>query len=78
VGEYLKKKFVKSQQVEQACLDLLCSVEFYRLKFAEIECFACFLGEKYSEDDLIFYLFTRAILEKTLAIEIYNEPSKKI
>jgi hypothetical protein len=60
----LRKKFVKNTVVEQNCLDLLCSVEFYRIKYPEIECFASFLNEKYSEDDLIFYLFVRAILEK--------------
>lgn len=54
--------------VSQHSLDILFSTEHYKKENKDIEIFAKFLNEEYESEDLIFYLFVRASIEKELKI----------
>lgn len=41
------------------------------MKSIAVDIFREFLSEKYSNEDLIFFLFVRNILEKNIGVDIY-------
>ena len=57
-----------SKIVDQTCWDLLFNIHKYRQQYLEIELFARFLKEHYSYDDLLFFLYVRNVISKTLNI----------
>lgn len=76
--EFLINKYVKKNLVDQHALDMLMSVEFYKLKFKEIEIFYKFLNEEYDADDLIFFLFVRSCIEKEMKIMFIEKAREEI
>lgn len=56
---------------------LLLTLQFYENKIKDVGIFVNFLSEKYENDDLIYYLFIRAVTQRILIKEFYYE-SKKV
>ncbi|EAS01770.2 hypothetical protein TTHERM_00564160 (macronuclear) [Tetrahymena thermophila SB210] len=77
VYETIKKKSKQQKQLEQQLVNLLVSVEFYSQKQPEIKLFQQFLQQNYDDDDLIFFLFARAISEKVVGVEFYQQITQK-
>ncbi|KAL4437923.1 hypothetical protein ABPG74_001094 [Tetrahymena malaccensis] len=77
VYETIKKKSKQQKQLEQQIVNLLVSVEFYSQKQPEIKLFQQFLQQNYDDDDLIFFLFARAISEKVVGLEFYQQITQK-
>lgn len=70
IVNYYKKKHKNNKiNVQQGCQDLVCSLEFHRKDMTEADLFANFLTQKYDTRDLVFYLYTRCLLEKELGIK---------
>ena len=57
-----------SKIVDQTCWDMLYNIHKYRQQYLEVELFARFLKEHYSYDDLLFFLYVRNVISKTLNI----------
>ena len=62
--------------VEQTCWDLLYNSQFYRNDFLEVEIFMRFLQEFYDQDDLLFFLYVRAVVARTLHISFKRRWAK--
>ncbi|KAL4487517.1 hypothetical protein ABPG72_007037 [Tetrahymena utriculariae] len=77
IYETIKKKSKQQKQLEQQIVNLLVSVEFYSQKQPEIKLFQQFLQQNYDDDDLIFFLFARAISEKVVGLEFYQQITSK-
>jgi hypothetical protein len=58
--------------VDSICWDLLYSIHSYRQDYLEIEIFARFLQEYYDHNDLLFFLFVRNVITKSLHINWKN------
>jgi len=54
--------------VDQTCWDILYNIHLYRQDYLEVELFARFLKEHYDYDDLLFFLYVRSVISKTLNI----------
>lgn len=54
--------------VDQTCWDMLYNIHLYRQDYLEVELFARFLKEHYDYDDLLFFLYVRSVISKTLNI----------
>lgn len=59
-------------------MDLASSVEFHRAELAEADAFAGFLSEVYDSKELIFYLYNRSLLEKSLKLNFSNITEEEI
>ena len=53
---------------DQTCWDLLCNIDRNYKDFLEIETFRYFLQEKFGEEDLLFFLYLRSIISKSLKV----------
>lgn len=70
ISEFFKKKFKNNKkQIQQGCQDLVSSLEYHRKEMIEADLFANFLTQKYDTRDLVFFLYTRCLLEKELDIK---------
>eukprot|EP01040_Poterioochromonas_malhamensis_P007297 gene7297-7873_t len=58
--------------VDQTCWDLLFSADYYRNDYLECELFARFLQEFYDHNDLLFYLYVRSVIAKSLHVNFKN------
>jgi hypothetical protein len=74
---YYQNKFKKKNMVDQACFDLIASVEQHRLNNDEIHLFYLFFTLEYSLKELLFFLYVRGCAEKELAILIHKIPSSQ-
>ena len=54
--------------VDQFCWDLLYNAHIYRRDFLEMEIFMRFVQEFYDNDDLLFFLYARSVVAKTLRL----------
>ena len=62
--------------VEQTCWDLLFNAQRYRSDYLEVEVFMRFLQEFYDQDDLLFFLYVRAVVARTLHISFKRRWAK--
>ena len=62
--------------VDQTCWDLLFNAQRYRSDFLEVEVFMRFLQEFYDQDDLLFFLYVRAVVARTLHISFKRRWAK--
>lgn len=62
--------------VDQTCWDFLYNAERYRSDYLEIEIFLRFLQEFYDQDDLLFFLYVRAVVARTLHISFKRRWAK--
>lgn len=78
VYKYIQKKHNYSHKaIDEFCVNLLLSLEFYKTKSICIDIFIDFLSEKATSEDLVFFLFVRNIIEKHIAVDIYQEKINK-
>jgi hypothetical protein len=62
--------------VDQTCWDLLYNANKYRTDYLEVEIFMRFLQEFYDQDDLLFFLYVRSVVAKTLHISFKRRWAK--
>jgi hypothetical protein len=62
--------------VDQTCWDFLYNAVRYRSEFLEVEIFLRFLQEFYDQDDLLFFLYVRAVVARTLNISFKRRWAK--
>ncbi|MCQ2816002.1 MAG: hypothetical protein MJ252_01940 [archaeon] len=63
-------KYQKKTTIDQKSLDFIISVDYYSYEvgYKDIQIFAKFLNEEYSREELLFFLFIRALIEQLLGI----------
>lgn len=64
-----KKHKNNKKFMQQSVQDLICSIEYHRKNWTEADLFANFLSQKYDTRDLVFFLYTRCLLEKEIGIK---------
>jgi hypothetical protein len=72
VAMYLNEKLKTKAVAHQRAADLVRSVETLRKECLAVELFGKFLGEVYSTRELIFFLYTRAQIEKEMDLRFTN------
>jgi hypothetical protein len=75
VFEYYEDKFKKKQLIDQNCMNLVNSVNYYKTEYDDIRIFSNFLDEQFNFEDIMFFLFLRANIEKELKI-LFIEKAK--
>lgn len=71
--EFISNKYAKKILVDQNSMNILLSVEHFKSENDEIRIFSLFLGEIYTIEDLLFFLFTRANIEKELRLSFIEK-----
>lgn len=74
---FFQNKFKKKNMIDQACFDLIASMEQHRLTNDEVHLFYLFFTLEYSLKELLFFLYVRSLAEKELAILIHKLPSSQ-
>lgn len=75
VFEFYEDKFKKKQLIDQNCMNLVNSVNYYKTEYDDIRIFSNFLDEQFNFEDIMFFLFLRANIEKELKI-LFIEKAK--
>ena len=68
VAQWFQSKYVQRKAVIRWSVDFINSLEAFCRSYTEVQVFTKFLTEQYDRDDLVFFLFLRANLEKELKI----------
>jgi hypothetical protein len=66
VVDFFSKRYGLRSLVDQGCWDLLFNMHAQRKQYLEVEVFARFLEEFYDQDDLLFFLYVRSVVQKML------------
>ena len=78
VYNFLKNKNINKISIDKMCMNFLCSLEYYKSKYEEINNFSYFLSEYYNNDDLIFFLFIRNCIEKEIGLNFIEKAEDDI
>ena len=78
VYNFLKNKNINKISIDKMCMNFLCSLEYYKSKYEEINNFSYFLSEYYNNDDLIFFLFVRNCIEKEIGLNFIEKAEDDI
>lgn len=78
VYNFLKNKNINKISIDRMCMNFLCSLEYYKSKYEEINNFSYFLSEYYNNDDLIFFLFIRNCIEKEIGLNFIEKAEDDI
>ena len=70
---FICSKFSKKKFVDEYCMNLMISTEFYQTQNDDIRIFSNFLSGKYGLEDLLFFLFLRNLIEKELNISFLDK-----
>ena len=73
VFQFLQDKFGLSHLVLQACYDFMYNIEKMLEHFPQVEAFAFFMRELWEEDDLLFYLHLRNLLQSEFGISLKSK-----
>ena len=73
VFEFIVNKYAKKQLIDQTCMNILLSTEYFKNNNEDIRLFSDFLNENYNKDDIIFFLFLRSNIEKNLGVSILEK-----
>ena len=73
IFEFIVNKYAKKQLIDQTCMNILLSLEYFKLNFEDIKLFSNFLNENYNNEDLLFFLFLRSNIEKNLGVSILEK-----
>ena len=73
VYDFICTKFNKKKFIDEFCMNLMTSTDFYQVQNDDIRIFAYFLNGKYGLGDLFFFLFLRNIIEKELNISFLDK-----
>ena len=63
---FIRSKSNQKKFVDEYCMNLMLSTEFYQNQNDDIRIFSNFLSGKYGIGDLLFFLFLRNLIEKEL------------
>ncbi|KAM3146273.1 hypothetical protein pb186bvf_001618 [Paramecium bursaria] len=74
--DFFFKKIKQKERANQQIINFLGSVEMYCQKYKQIGQFKQFL-KNYRVDSVTFYLFLRAVVQKTINIQFYHPLRKK-
>ena len=70
IFEFYKKKHKGNKKnINQSWQDLISSIDYHKRNSTEAGLFASFLSQKYDTRDLVFFLYTRCLLEKELGVK---------
>ena len=78
VYNFLKNKNINKISIDKMCMNFLCSLEYYKSKYEEINNFSYFLSEYYNNDDLIFFLFIRNCIENEIGLSFIEKAEDEI
>ena len=70
---FICSKINKKKFVDEYCMNLMLSTEFYQNQNDDIRIFSNFLSGKYGIGDLLFFLFLRNLIEKELNISFLDK-----
>ena len=73
IYDFILNKFKKKQFVDQNCMNLMLTTEFFQSQYEDIRIFSNLLSGKYNTEDLIFFLFLRNNVEKELGISFLEK-----
>ena len=73
VFEFIVNKYAKKQLIDQTCMNILLSLEYFKINYEDIRLFSDFLNENYNNEDFIFFLFLRSNIEKNLGVSILEK-----
>ena len=71
--DFIFNKYKKKQFVDQNCMNMMLTTEFFQGQYEDIRIFSNFLSGKYNIEDLLFYLFLRNNVEKELGISFLEK-----
>ena len=71
--DFIFNKFKKKQFVDQNCMNIMMTIDFYQGQYEDIRIFSNFLSGKYNTEDLLFFLFLRNNIEKELGISFLEK-----
>ena len=73
VYDFICSKFNKKKFIDEYCMNLMLSTEFYQNQYEDIRIFSYFLSGKYGIGDVLFFLFLRNNIEKELNISFLDK-----
>ena len=73
VYDFISSKFNKKKFIDEYCMNLMLTTEFFQAQYEDIRMFSYFLSGKYNFDDLLFFLFLRNNIEKELNISFLDK-----
>ena len=73
IFEFIVNKYAKKQLIDQTCMNILLSLEYFKINYEDIRLFSDFLNENYNNEDFIFFLFLRSNIEKNLGVSILEK-----
>ena len=73
IFEFIVNKYAKKQLIDQTCMNILLSLEYFKINYEDIRLFSDFLNENYNNEDLLFFLFLRSNIEKNLGVSILEK-----
>ena len=60
VFEFIVNKWAKKQLIDQTCMNILLSLEYFKINYEDIRLFSDFLNENYNNEDFYsFYFFVQ-------------------
>ena len=71
--DFIFNKYKKKQFVDQNCMNIMITVDFFQGQYEDIRIFSNFLSGKYNTEDLLFYLFLRNNIEKEFGISFLEK-----
>ena len=73
VYDFICSKFTKKKFIDEYCMNLMITTEFYQNQYEDIRIFSYFLSGKYGIGDILFFLFLRNNIEKELNISFLDK-----
>ncbi len=71
--DFIYNKYKKKQAVDQNCMNIMLTVDFFQKDNEDIKIFSYLLSGKYNTEDLLFFLFLRNNIEKELGISFLEK-----
>jgi hypothetical protein len=71
----IKIKIKTKAKADQLAMDFISSIEYHRQSSVEADLFYRFFSMQYGEQDLLFFLFERSLVERELSIKLSAMPN---
>ena len=72
IVDHISHQFGLKHITMQTCWDLVFNIEVHRDTYPEAELFSKFLGELYSTDDLLFFLYMRNLVQSHFGLQLHT------
>ena len=73
IFDFIFNKYKKKQFVDQNCMNIMITVDYFQGHYEDIRIFSNLLSGKYNTEDLLFFLFLRNNIEKELGISFLEK-----